>query len=168
MKELMKKPNLTTKEQIKLNNIKEEMSGIPNPNSTIAATAIQKAIRGKKVRKELAMEADQLKKQIEGVEKKVNKAKTEHVKNVFDDLAYKTIVKEGKNKAMDKLTKHIANVETSITTRGQKEDKSKRLIRMNGAKDKLVKTTFKKVGRPRKTQPMTVLETYVGLKQTEI
>ena len=84
--------------------------------------------------------------------------------NVLDDLAYKTRVKEGKYKAMDKLTKDILNVSESITTRGQTEPKAKRLMTLSRAKDKISKTTFKKVGagRPRKSAAMTELEKQVS------
>ena len=77
----------------------------------------------------------------------------------MNDLAYKTRAKEGKYKAMDTLTKDILNVSESISTRGQTEQKAKRLIKMSSAKDKLVKTTFKKVGagRPRKSNAMSEL-----------
>ena len=129
-----------------------------------AATSIQKAVRGHKARKQIADEATQLEKQIKGVEKTVKKAKKEHTLNVLNDLAYKTRAKEGKYKAMDTLTKDIKNVSESITTRGQTEQKAKRLIKMSSAKDKLVKTTFKKVGagRPRKSNAMSELEKQVS------
>ena len=65
---------------------------------------------------------------------------------------------------MDKLTKDIINVSDSITTRGQTEKKAKRLIKMSNAKDKLSKTTFKRVGagRPRKSNAMSELEKQVS------
>ena len=129
-----------------------------------AATSIQKAVRGHNTRKQIVDEANQLEKQIKGVEKTVKKAKKEHALNVLDDFAYKTRANEGKNKAMDQLTKDILNVSESITTRGQTEKKAKRLIKMGSAKDKLLKTTFKKVGagRPRKSAAMTELEKQVS------
>jgi hypothetical protein len=194
VKELNSKPDKTTKETLQYNDLRQELAGTPNENPVIAsnaiknafkgklarnemkinssmrqselnaATSIQKAVRGHKARKQIADEANQLEKQIKGVEKTVKKAKKEHTLNVLDDLAYKTRVKEGKNKAMDKLTKDIINVSDSITTRGQTEQKAKRLIKMSSAKDKLVKTTFKKVGagRPRKSNAMSELEKQVS------
>ena len=65
---------------------------------------------------------------------------------------------------MDKLTKDIINVSDSITTRGQTEQKAKRLIKMSSEKDKLAKTSFKKIGpgRPRKSNAMSELEKQVS------
>ena len=131
-----------------------------------AATAIQKIARGKQARQEVAIEkqTNDLEKQIKRVEKKVKKAKKEHTLNVLDDLAYKTRVQKGKNKAMDVLTKDILNVSESITTRGQTEPKAKKLVKLSSAKDKLAKSSFKKVGpgRPRKSNAMTELEKQVS------
>ena len=129
-----------------------------------AALSIQKAIRGHNVRKQIVDEAKVLEKQIKGVEKQVKKAKKEHTLNVLDDLAYKTRVQKGKNKAMDVLTKDILNVSESITTRGQTEPKARKLVKLSSAKDKLAKSSFKKVGpgRPRKSNAMTELEKQVS------
>ena len=194
VKELNTKPDKTTKETLQYNDLRQELAGTPNENPVIAsnaiknafkgklarnemkinssmrqselnaATSIQKAVRGHKARKQIADEANQLEKQIKGVEKTVKKAKKEHTLNVLNDLAYKTRAKEGKYKAMDTLTKDIKNISESITTRGQTEQKAKRLIKMSSAKDKLVKTTFKKVGagRPRKSNAMSELEKQVS------
>ena len=92
-----------------------------------AALNLRRVFQGHRARKQIADEAKVLENQIKGVEKTVKKAKKEHTLNVLDNLAYKTRVKEGKYKAMDKLTKDILNVSESITTRGQTEKKAKKI-----------------------------------------
>ena len=106
VKELNSKPDKTTKETLQYNDLRQELAGTPNENPVIAsnaiknafkgklarnemkinssmrqselnaATSIQKAVRGHKARKQIADEANQLEKQIKGVEKTVKKATT--------------------------------------------------------------------------------------------
>jgi hypothetical protein len=47
LKELIHKKRLTTKDKLQLNDLREEFSGVPNPNKEIAANAIKKAIKDK-------------------------------------------------------------------------------------------------------------------------
>jgi hypothetical protein len=174
LRELKGKPNKSTKEKLQLNDLKAELIGTPNVKSEIASLAIQKAVREHRARKQIANETNELEKQLKGVESTVGKAKKEHTLNVFDDLTYKKRIQKGKNKAMDKLTEQIGNTTAAITTRGQTDEREKKLLKLGILKDKIAKSTFKRVGpgRPRKSGAMTNLEKqlhpYQGKAQTEL
>jgi hypothetical protein len=167
---LIHKKKLTTKDKFQLNDLKEELSGVSNPNKEIAGNIIKNAVKTKLAMNELAVE-----KRIDASERKTavntlqaqikrrNVPNLEQKQKAVNTLQAQIKRRNEQERVIKNAKQEIRDIDNKKITRGTTEDRANRILTLNkGIEIIQNKMAVRPVGRPRKSNAMSELEKHVS------